>query len=341
MSPRRLPCVRIALAVFATVPAGQAAAADDPLPSWNHGPAKAAIVRFVGDVTKPGGPGFVPAEERIAVFDNDGTLWSEQPYYNQVAFALDRIKALAPEHPEWKEKPAFRAALEGDVKAVLAGTARDRLELVAASHAGMTTDEFDRIVREWIATSRHPRSQRPYTEMVYRPMRELLAYLSAVGFTTYIASGGGAEFMRPWTERVYGIPPERVVGSTIRVKYEDRDGRPSLVRLPEIDFIDDGPGKPVGIHRQIGRRPILAFGNSDGDYEMLRWTTAGPGLRLGLILHHTDAEREWAYDRHSAVGRLSRALDEAPRRGWIVVDMKAGWKTVFGFAEYGAERKRP
>lgn len=329
MRPLRRSVVRIVLAILSLVPAVRAA--DDPLPSWREGPVKAAIVRFVGDVTDPGGPGFVPPEQRIAAFDNDGTLWSEQPYYNQVAFALDRIKALAPAHPGWRDRPAFRAVLEGDFKTILASTPRDRLELLAASHAGMTTDEFERIVKDWTATARHPRFNRPYTDLAYRPMRELLAYLRAGGFTTYIVSGGGVEFMRPWTEGVYGIPPERVLGSTIRVKYELRDGRPALVRLPEIDFVDDGPGKPVGIHRHIGRRPILAFGNSDGDYEMLRWTTAGAGRRLGMIVHHTDAEREWAYDLHSAVGRLGRALDEAPAHGWLVVDMKADWRKVFDF----------
>jgi haloacid dehalogenase-like hydrolase len=310
-----------------------ARAADDPLPSWNDGPTKAAIIRFVGDVTREGGPDFVPIEERIAAVDNDGTLWSEQPYYNQVAFAFDRIKALAAEHPEWKEKPPFRYVLDGDIKSIMAGTTRDRLELLAASHAGMTAEEFDRIVKDWMTTARHPRYQRPYTELVYQPMRELLTYLRASGFTTYIVSGGGVEFMRTWTESVYGIPPDRVIGSTIKLKYELREGRPVLVRLADIDFIDDGAGKPVGIHRHVGRRPIAAFGNSDGDYEMLRWTTSSPGRRFGLIVHHTDAVREWAYDRQSPVGRLSKALDEAPDRGWVVVDMKSDWKKVFAFQE--------
>jgi phosphoglycolate phosphatase-like HAD superfamily hydrolase len=310
-----------------------APAADDPLPSWNDGPARTAIVRFVGEVTRHGGPDFVPAEERVATFDNDGTLWSEQPYYNQVAFALDRVKALAGQHPEWRERTPFRYVLDGDIKAILAGTPRDRLELIAASHAGMTTDEFEQIVKDWTATARHPRFNKPYTDLGYRPMRELLEYLRASGFRTYIVSGGGVEFMRPWAERAYGIPPEQVVGSTIKIKYELREGQPVLIRLAEIDFIDDGAGKPVGIYRHIGRRPILAFGNSDGDYEMLRWTTAGPGRRLGLLLHHTDARREWAYDRQAAVGRLGRALDEAPARGWVVVDMKADWRKVFAFEE--------
>jgi hypothetical protein len=314
-------------AALATRPAGAA----DPLPSWNDGPARRSIVAFVERVTREGGPDFVPAADRIAAFDNDGTLWSEQPYYFQVAFALDRIKALSVRHPEWRESPLFRPALDRDLKAILAGTVRDRLELIAASHAGMTSEEFDRIVADWLTTARHPRFDRPYTELVYQPMLELLVYLRTSGFKTYIVSGGGIEFMRPWAERVYGIPPEQVIGSAIRTQYELRDGRPVLVRLPEIEFIDDRAGKPVGIQRGIGRRPIAAFGNSDGDYEMLRWTTAGPGPRLGLIVHHTDAAREWAYDRESPVGRLARALDDAPRFGWVVADMKDDWKVVYPF----------
>ena len=278
----------IALMIVAMV-ARPALAKDDPLPSWNESPAKQAILRFVVDVTTEGRPDFRPVTERIAVFDNDGTLWSEQPYYNQVAFALDRIEALSGKHPEWRDKPAFRAVLEGNIKAVMAGSPRDRLELIAASHAGMTTEEFEQIVKDWLATAKHPRFHRPFTEMVYQPMLELLAFLRTKGFKTYIVSGGGVEFMRPWTERVFGVPAEHVVGSRIKLRYEIRDEKPALVRLPEIEFIDDGPGKPVGIHEVIGRRPIAAFGNSDGDYEMLRWTTAGAGRRLGLIVHHTDA----------------------------------------------------
>jgi phosphoglycolate phosphatase-like HAD superfamily hydrolase len=328
---KRRSVFRTFLAVLGAMIAPLARAADDPLPSWRDGPAKTAIVRFVDAATTQGGPNFIPGDDRIAAFDNDGTLWTEQPYYNQVQFAFDRIRALAPQHPEWKEKPPFRAVFEGDVKAVMAGTPRDRFELIVASHAGMTTDEFDRIVRDWAARAQHPRFNRLYTDLTYRPMRELLDYLRAAGFRTFIVSGGGAEFMRPWAELAYGIRPEQVVGSSIKMKYELRDGRPVVARLGEIDFIDDGAGKPVGIERHIGRRPVLAFGNSDGDYEMLRWTTSGAGPRLGLILHHTDAEREWAYDRQSAAGRLSRALDEAPERGWVVVDMKADWKKVFAF----------
>jgi phosphoserine phosphatase len=317
----------VALVAALSSPAG----ATEPLPSWNDGQAKRAVVAFVEKVTKEGGPGFVPATERIAVFDNDGTLWSEQPTYVQLAFTLDRIKALAGAHPEWRGNPLFKAAVEGDLKVVLAGPTRDRFELLAGAYAGMTSDEFEQIVINWLAKARHPRFGRSYTELVYQPMLELLCYLRANGFKTYIVSGGGVDFLRPWTARVYGIPPEQVIGSAINERYEVRDGRPVLVRLPEIAFIDDGAGKPVGIRRAIGRRPIAAFGNSDGDYEMLRWTTAGPGPRLGLIVHHTDAAREWAYDRESPVGRLVRALDDAPKYGWIVADMKSDWKLIYPF----------
>jgi hypothetical protein len=319
-----------ALSVCATI-ASAVEAQVDPLPSWNDGPPKQAIVAFVAKVTNADGPDFVPVAERIATFDNDGTLWCEKPFYVQVVFALDRIKALSDAHPDWKEKPPLKAAIEGDLRTILAGPPRDRLELVAASHAGLSTEEFRRIVEDWMARSRHPRFQRPYTELVYQPMLELMAYLRANGFKTYIVSGGGVEFMRPWTERTYGIPPEQVVGSTIKLKYALRDGQPVLIRLPEIEFIDDNAGKPEGISRAIGRRPIAAFGNSDGDYEMLRWTTAGPGPRFALIVHHTDADREWAYDRDSLVGRLARALDDAPKYGWLVVDMKKDWRVVFPF----------
>jgi phosphoserine phosphatase len=301
------------------------------LPSWNEGPAKSAIVAFVARVTQEGGPDFVPQSERIATFDNDGTLWPEQPVYIQLAFARDRITALADKHPEWREMPSYKALIQGDFRAALAGSTRDRLELIAATHAGMTTDQFGRIVSDWVATARHPRFNRPYTDLAYRPMLEVLAYLRANGFKTFIVSGGGMEFMRPWAEKIYGVPPEQVVGSTIKVQYELRDGEPVLMRLSEVAFIDDRAGKPEGIHRAIGRRPIAAFGNSDGDYEMLRWTTSASGLRLGLIVHHTDAAREWAYDRHSPVGRLERALDEAHTRGWILMDMKKDWKVIYAF----------
>ncbi len=313
----------------AAPPATASAPAADPLPSWNDGATKKAIVDFVGRVTRQGGPDFVPQAERIATFDNDGTLWAEQPLYFQFLFALDRVKALAPQHPEWKQKQPFKGVLEGDTKAVMASGERGILGLMAATHTGNTSEEFEKIVSDWIATARHPKSNRPYTEMVYQPMLEVLAYLRANGFKTFIVSGGGVEFMRPWVERVYGIPPEQVVGSRAKVKYEVRNGVPVLARLAEIDHIDDKAGKPVGIHQVIGRRPIAAFGNSDGDFEMLEYVTSGSGPRFGLIVHHTDADREWAYDRTSHIGQLSRGLDEAPKRGWIIADMKNDWKTVF------------
>lgn len=281
------------------------------------------------DATTPGHPAFVPAAERIAVFDNDGALWSEQPMYFQLAFAIDRVRALAPAHPEWKDTQPFKAALEGDVKALAASGERGLLELVMATHAGITSDEFALVVREWAETARHPTLRRPYTELTYAPMRELLEYLRAGGFKTYIVSGGGVEFLRVFAEKLYGVPPEQVIGSSIKTRYEVRDGGPVIVRLPEIDFIDDKAGKPVGIHKFIGRRPIAAFGNSDGDFEMLEWTTSGPGRRLGLIVRHDDEVREFAYDRASAIGRLDRALDEAGRRGWVVVSMKTDWRVVF------------
>ncbi len=301
----------------------------DPLPSWNDSSVRTAIVDFVERVSAAGSPDFVPEPERIAVFDNDGTLWAEQPVYFQLLFAIDRVKALAPEHPEWAGTQPFQAVLEGDMQALAAGGEHGPLELVMATHAGMTTAEFEAVVAEWLATARHPTTGRPFTGMVYHPMLELLDYLRSAGFKTFIVSGGGIEFMRPWTETVYGIPPEQVVGSSIMTAYEVRDGVPVLVRQPELNFIDDKEGKPVGINSHIGRRPIVAFGNSDGDFQMLEWTTAGDGARLGVLIHHTDAEREWAYDRDSHVGSLDRGLDEAADRGWVVVDMKQDWKAVF------------
>jgi hypothetical protein len=301
----------------------------DPLPSWNDGASKEAIVAFVEKVTTPGAPGFVPVPERIATFDNDGTLWAEQPSYFQGLFALDRVKALAPQHPEWKTQEPFASLLRGDLKKALAGGDRALLELVMATHAGMTTEEFEKVVRDWIATARHPVTKRPYTEMVYQPMLELLAYLRASGFKTFIVSGGGVEFMRPWAEQVYGIPREQIIGSSIKTKFELRDGAPVLVRLPEVQFVDDKAGKPVGINAHIGRRPVAAFGNSDGDLQMLQWTAAGSGPRFCLYLHHDDAAREWAYDRESSVGKLDQGLDEAKARGWTVVSMKGDWKVVF------------
>jgi len=305
--------------------------AADPLPSWNDTAQKKAIVTFVERVTKESSLDFVPPSGRIATFDQDGTLWAEQPMYFQFFFALDRVKALAPKHPEWKDKEPFASLLKDNVKGALAGGERAMLEIVMATHAGMTTEEFAQTVKDWIATARHPKTGRPYTEMVYQPMLELLAYLRANGFKTFIVSGGGIEFMRPWTEKVYGIPPEQVIGSSIKTKFELRDGKPVLVRLPEIDFIDDKAGKPVAINQHIGRRPIAAFGNSDGDLQMLQWATAGSGARFALLVHHTDAEREWTYDRTSSIGRLDKALDEAQAKGWTVVDMKNDWKIIFPF----------
>jgi phosphoserine phosphatase len=305
------------------------AMAADPLPSWNDGRAKQSIITFVEKVTKPGSPDFVPVPERIATFDNDGCLWAEQPMYFQAFFIFDRIQALAPQHPEWKDQEPFASVLKGDLKSALAGGERALMEMAMATHAGMTTEEFETIVMDWLATAKHPTTKRPYTEMVYQPMLEVLAYLRANGFKTFIVSGGGIEFMRPWTEKVYGIPPEQVVGSSIKTKIEIRDGKPVLVRLPELNFIDDKAGKPVGINQHIGRRPIAAFGNSDGDLQMLQWTAAGKGARLCLYVHHTDAEREWAYDRESHIGKLDNGLDEAKAKGWTVVSMKDDWKTIF------------
>src|SRR5213595_4119752 len=299
--------IRNKFVLLAIVIAGLTTAfAQDPLPSWNDGQAKKSITEFVDNVTKEGSPDFVQPAERIATFDNDGTLWCEQPMYFQLFFAVDRVKALAPQHPEWKTKEPFASLLKGDVKGALAGGEHAFLEIIVATHAGMTTAEFEKIVADWIATAKHPKFKRPYTECIYQPMVELLAYLRANCFKTFIVSGGGIEFMRPWTEKVYGIPPEQVVGSSGVVKYELRAGKPVLVKEPKVEFIDDGPGKPVGINRFIGRHPVMAFGNSDGDYEMLRWTTASepgrPRPRFGLIVHHTDAIREYAYDRESPVG---------------------------------------
>ncbi len=303
----------------------------DPLPSWNDGKAKQSIIDFVTKTTKKGAPEFVLPAERIATFDNDGTLWPEQPMYFQVLFAIDRVKALAPQYPEWKDKEPYASLLKGDIKSALAGGDHKIIEILQATHAGMTTDEFERIVKDWIATAKHPATKRLYTEMVYQPMLELLAYLRANGFKTFIVSGGGIEFMRPWVEKVYGIPPEQVIGSSIKIKYEMRDGKPVLMRLPELNFMNDLEGKPIGIHTQIGRRPIAAFGNSDGDLQMLQWTTAGQGLRFALYVHHTDAEREWAYDRNSSIGHLDKGLDEAQAKGWTIVDMKQDWKIIYPF----------
>jgi hypothetical protein len=306
-------------------------AAADPLPSWNDGAAKQAIVGFVNKVTSEGSSEFVPVPERIATFDNDGTLWSEQPMYFQFFFAIDRVKALAPRHPEWKTTEPFKSILAGDMKSVLATGEKGMLAIIAATHTGMTSVEFESIVKQWAETARHPKTRRLFTEMVYQPMLELLAYLRANGFKTFIVSGGGIDFMRPWTERVYGVPPEQVVGSQGELRFELRDGVPVLVREPKVALIDDGPGKPVGIQRNIGRRPIFAFGNSDGDQQMLEWTTSGDGARFAGIVWHTDAQREWAYDRKSQIGHLEKALDEAKEKNWTLVDMKKDWKRIYPF----------
>ena len=318
----RISALVLLLAVALTVAA-------DSLPSWSDGQAKQTIIDFVAAVTEAGSPDFVPEPERVAVFDNDGTLWVEQPLYTQLAFVLERVRDLADAHPQWQEQQPFKAALEGDKAALGEAGMEGVMQLLMATHAGLSSSEFVDIAADWIATARHPRFERPYTELVYQPMLELLAYLREHGFKTYIVSGGGIAFMRPWTERVYGIPPEQVVGSQIALEYKLVDGEPTLVRKPEIAFIDDKAGKPVGIQRHIGRRPILAFGNSDGDYQMLEWTSAGPGRRLGLILHHDDAEREYAYDRDSHAGRLDKALDDAKTQGWTVVSMERDWANVF------------
>ena len=302
--------------------------AQDPLPSWNDTAPKKAIIAFVERVTKEDSPDFVKPEERIATFDNDGTLWAEKPIYFQFQFAIDRVKALAPQHPKWNEQKPFKYILTGDMKALLAD-GKSMMALMAVSHSGMTTDDFNQIVKEWLHTAKHPKTGRLYTQMVYQPMLELLTYLRANNFKTFIVSGGGVEFMRCFAEETYGIPPEQVVGSSSKLKYEMTDGKPLLLRLPEVQFINDKQGKPIGIEIFIGRRPIAAFGNSDGDQQMLEWTMGGSGARFVFIVHHDDAEREWAYDRKSDVGRLDKASDEAVAKGWIVVSMKDDWKTIF------------
>jgi phosphoglycolate phosphatase-like HAD superfamily hydrolase len=303
--------------------------AQDPLPSWNDTAPKKAIVGFVEKVTKEGLPDFVPPNERIATFDNDGTLWAEQPMYFQFLFAMDRIKALTPQHPEWKTKEPFKSVLAGDTKGLLASGEKGLQEIMARTHTGMTTAEFDQIAREWFKTARHPKFNRPYNEMVYQPMLELLAYLRANGFKTFIVSGGGVEFMRAFAPDTYGIPPDQIVGSMGKLKYEMQNGKPALIKLPQVLFIDDKAGKPEGIQSFIGQRPIFAFGNSDGDQQMLEWTAAGRGARFMGLVHHDDAEREWAYDRKSRIGTLDKAWDEAMAKGWIVLSMKDDWKTIF------------
>ncbi len=307
-----------------------AQAADDPLPSWNDGDTKSAIIAFVESVTTDGSANYIDEDARIATFDNDGTLWVEQPIYTQLAFAFDRVKEMAADHPEWKTTQPFQAVLEGGMKALAASGDKGLLEIVAATHAGMSNEAFEQIVTDWLATARHPRFDKPYTQLVYQPMLELIDYLQDKDFKTFIVSGGGIEFMRPWTEQVYDIPPEQVVGSSIATEFKMVDGKPVLMRTDKIDFIDDKTGKPVGINSHIGRRPIMAFGNSDGDYEMLQYTTIGAdGLRFGAFVHHTDGEREYAYDRDASFGKLDKGLDAAAQNGWVLIDMKNDWKTIF------------
>ena len=310
---------------------GDGVGTDNPLASWNDGTTKKSILDFVARVTEAGGKDFVAPEERIATFDNDGTLWSERPYPFQVAFALDRVKALAPQHPEWQDKEPFRSVLAADLKGMLSGGYHGLIAMVAATHSGMTTDEFEAEVRQWVATTRHPTTDKLFTEMVFQPMLELLAYLRANGFKTFIVSGGGIEFMRAFAEVTYGVPPEQVIGSSGKLKFEMRDGQPTLSKLPEIELVNDNVEKPAAIQKFIGRRPIAAFGNSDGDLEMLQWTVAGAGARFALLVHHNDAIREFAYDRTPSIGQLDKALDEANAKGWTVVDMKNDWRRIFSF----------
>jgi phosphoglycolate phosphatase-like HAD superfamily hydrolase len=326
--PRLRSCVS-ALAVILVVSLCSVANAAGPLPSWNDGPAKKAILEFVAAVTEKGGRDYVKPAERIAVFDHDGTLWVEYPMYTQILFAFERVKKLAPQHPEWKTKQPFKALLEGDMKTVGASGMKGLMEILMATHSGMTAEEFEREASNWLATAKHPKFKRLYSECIYQPQLELLAYLRVNGFKTFIVSGGGIQFMRPITEKNYGIPPEQVVGSSAVAKFQDKDGKPEIIRMPKINFVNDKAGKPVGIYQHIGRRPILAFGNSDSDMQMIQYTMAGEGRRLGLFVHHTDADREYAYDRKSHVGTLDKALDRANAKGWIIVDMKKDWKTVF------------
>jgi hypothetical protein len=303
----------------------------DPLPSWNEGKTKESIIDFVSDATNPQSQNFIKVEDRIATFDNDGNLWSEQPAYFQLFFALDRMKELLHEHPEWKTEQPFKAAIEGDMQELAKHGEHGLLQIVMATHAGITTEEFEVVVKDWLATAKHPRFNKPYNELVYQPMLELLDYLRDNNFKTFIVSGGGIEFMRPWVEEVYGIPKDQVVGSSIKTKFVIKDGKPVIERLPEIDFIDDKEGKPVGINKFIGRRPVFASGNSDGDLAMMQYTAAGEGRRFMLYLHHTDEVREWAYDRDSHIGKLDKGLDEANEKGWTVIDMKNDWKVIYPF----------
>lgn len=316
----------LTLMILSSVTASQS---QDPLPSWNDGPNKQAIIEFVTKTTDQNQGTFIPPTRRIATFDNDGTLWSEQPLYFQAIYIFDRIRELAPEHPEWQQKEPFASVLNGDSKSALAGGKQALLEMVMGTHAAVTASEFSESVADWLASARHSGSGKPYTAMVYKPMLELLDYLRDNDFKVFIVSGGGIDFLRVFAEEVYGVPPEQVVGSSLKAKYEIRNGLPVIVKQAEVDFIDDKAGKPVGIHRYIGRRPILAVGNSDGDFEMLEWTSAGEGPSLAMIVHHDDAKREWAYDRESHIGRLIRGLDEGPQRGWKIISMKNDWNLIY------------
>jgi phosphoglycolate phosphatase-like HAD superfamily hydrolase len=331
LARRCLTVLTFALLVLAAAH-GAAVSQTDPLPSWNEGAAKKSITDFVARVTTQGSPDFVPVEERIATFDNDGTLWCEQPFYFQMAFAFDRVREMAPQHPDWKTKEPFRSLLKGDVATAAKAGEKGLLAVVAATHSGMTVPQFDAQVRDWIKTARHPRFKRPYNELIYLPMLEVLTYLRANGFKTFIVSGGGMDFMRPWAPAAYGIPPEQIVGSSGVTQFRlNKEGKGELFKTAKVDFIDDGPGKPVGINRNIGRQPIIAFGNSDGDLQMLQYTSSGSGARLGLFVHHDDAVREYAYDRKSRIGKLDKGLDEAPKWGWPVISMKRDWKAIFPF----------
>ncbi len=321
--------LRILLTAFLVIFVSGSAVAKDSLPSWNEGPAKQAIVDFVAAVTDEKGKDYVEPVDRIAVFDNDGTLWVEYPMYTQVLFAFERVKELAPQHPEWKTTQPFKALLEGDMKTVGASGMKGLMEILMATHSGMTAAEFEKDVSDWLGTNKQPTFKRLYTECIYQPQLELLKYLRANGFKTFIVSGGGIAFMRTFSEKAYGIPPEQVVGSSVVAEFQVKDGKPSLVRQPKLNFNNDKAGKPVGIYQHIGRRPILAFGNSDSDMQMIEYTMAADGRRLGLFVHHTDADREYAYDRKSHVGTLDKVLDKAGITGWIIVDMKKDWKKVF------------
>ena len=316
----------LTLMILSSVTASQS---QNPLPSWNDGPNKQAIIEFVTKTTDQNQATYIPPARRIATFDNDGTLWSEQPLYFQAIYIFDRIRELAPEHPEWQQKEPYASVLNGDSKSALAGGKQALLEMLMGTHAAVTASEFSESVADWLASARHPDSGKPYTAMVYKPMLELLDYLRDNDFKVFIVSGGGIDFLRVFAEEVYGVPPEQVVGSSLKAKYEIRNGLPVIVKQAEVDFIDDKAGKPVGIHRYIGRRPILAVGNSDGDFEMLEWTSAGEGPSLAMIVHHDDAKREWAYDRESHIGRLVRGLDEGPQRGWKIISMKNDWNLIY------------